>query len=1133
MDPFLFALLFCVFVDFNDNYCTSRLNKEPPSERLVSGAFMILPPAIWSLVQFVTWRRSEAELDICWLSFFGVLVSWCLVLWGCFTEDEVYQYPPRVVEPLEPRTVIKEAPAATEVKETRESESAAAPTEVKRIQKRQGKPWIKPGCSSVQEYRTWKRTELTPGHAPTPESSVVRRQPAIIVPRHKYSSYSHLLAQPSLASSFGQVSHRETRTPAARPQKTAVQEQITANLAARKAALNDPYTPQQRAILFPASSSADILSALQPSDRAHVVTEWLRLSAVVMETMDESPLFNTGFANSAASQALRTDRVLRTDLEAISNRFDSLLGWVTHGTSLFWDLSRLDARWMEQRLSDIVVMERFLRNLGERHGGLKRCEWTWKVHEAVRAFGVAMVGMMKIDVQRLSKKDLEELDSAVTQELAKAGQVNGRSDQQYGQSYDTRLMTEQVAPPYQPADGASLDGGAGKTPQTSAASAFGQQQSTTQSTAPPASFSAPIPQPTGTGNHLPPAFFTALSSQQTSSSILSTSAQPVPATTSTQTPQTQSHPQTRSTNLSGLAASKFAPQNVGFATSQPAGPSGSSTASTTLTNTSASQAGISGASQVARAPGTGLVGNIGPGSASSVNGTPGSGPSTFGAQPAGLVVGGQNTAQRAGQAGWLPVPSFSGREGFGNQTTAVPTTSASGFGATAANASGPPPIPAPTPASSIPNPAGLSDNKPAGHTPAALDTPKGGVGPVLNHETGKKLRAFEVKTARQYVGEYLKTARRDILKLQTYIDDKANLESTLSGTTEISDRVSKPTLSWTQIDKWGSKNLFDRDARFGDIWVELYGIPKMLDECIKLARGIMKAAKSFDLVAHHKSTRKLRDEAKELRGGETRMLMQWPPTNPPVSNAQGSSTFVQPAPYTNDSFPCPGTSDNAQVSAPVPDSAMQSSGSGPSSSLPTSTSSPPADTETELPALGPRPTLDGNTAAALHELPISIAQRHFDSLFAELEDKITETVHAMTTPAEFKQQLRSSSWVSERITPMVTVLLELHKWPNLGDLQGPIDPKKNGDDYHRKTRLQDEWEEARQISALLDECIWLGNGIDRTAKKQGWEEYGFKYVSRWLVRMSDLRRKIPMLAYEILLTMPIDGEIDDVELECS
>ncbi|KAK6393971.1 hypothetical protein LTR95_019585, partial [Oleoguttula sp. CCFEE 5521] len=118
-------------------------------------------------------------------------------------------HPSREIEPLLPRSVTIEAAAATEVKETRESEEAAAPTEVKRTQKRQEKPWVKPGCSSVQACGTWKRTELTPGHAPTPKPSVVRRQQTI-VPRHKYSSYSHLLAQPSLASSFGQVSHRET-----------------------------------------------------------------------------------------------------------------------------------------------------------------------------------------------------------------------------------------------------------------------------------------------------------------------------------------------------------------------------------------------------------------------------------------------------------------------------------------------------------------------------------------------------------------------------------------------------------------------------------------------------------------------------------------------------------------------------------------------------------------------------------------------------------------------------------------------------------------------------------------------------------------------------------------------------------
>ncbi|OQO03819.1 hypothetical protein B0A48_10460 [Cryoendolithus antarcticus] len=1159
MASFFPALFWCVVMGFISNsYRASRLSKEPFSERRVDLVLMTLIPTLWFSIQYRSCRDSGGTLDISPNSVIGFAVCCGLWLWGFAGEDEVYQHPPRMVEPLPPRSVSKEVPGTTEVKETRESEGAAAPAEVKRTQKRQEKPWVKPGCSSVPGYGTWKRTELTPGHAPTPKPSVVRRQ-TTIVPRHKYSSYSHLLAQPSLASSSYVAVRQETPTAAVRPRPQLTPAQIRANVAARKATgqakVDDPYTPQHRAMLFPASSSADILSALQPSDRAHVVTEWLRLSAVVMETMDQSPLFNTGFANSAASEALRTDRVLRKDLGVISNRFTSLLGWVTHRTSLFWDLSRLDQQWIKQWLDDIVVMATFLRNLGERHGGVRGCEWTWSVHEAVRRFGVAMVDMMKIDVQSLSKKDLEELDSALMQEQARTGQVNGP---QCAQSNYKASTMELTAPSYTPANGAPFTGGAGMKPQTSgggvsegAGSVMSngnaaatnssnpaiseQQQPTSQDTGSPALFPAPTSQQPGTGNPPPPALFsTTSSSQQAGTQAPSSSAQPGPATTLTQPAQTQAQTQSQSTNGWGLAASKYAPQNSGFATSQPVGPSGSSTANTTLTNTSASQAGISGASQVAGAPGADLGGQTGPASASSVNGTPGPGVSTFGAQSAGLVAAGQNTAQQAGQAGWLPVPTFSGLGGLGNQTTAAPTTSASGFGTTAANAPGGAPTPSHTPAPSSSNSSGFSANKSAKPTSATLDTSRKGIRPVLNHEAGKKLRAFEDNTARQYVSEYFKTARREIEQLRTYMASSAKLKSTLSDTNEISDTVSNLTLLWTQIDEWGSENTFERDSRFTDIWVELHGIPAMLDDCIKLARRIMKAAKELKLVTQQKSARKLRDKAKELRGGETRMLMKWPLTNPAASDAQGSSTFVQPATYTNDSFPYPGASDNAQVSAPVPDSSMQSSGSGLSSSLPTSASSPPASIESQLPPLGPRPDLNANTGAALHQLPIPIAQRHFDSFFCEVKAEINETRREMVdSPEDFKDRLISSNEIGSRLLRAEKVFLELWKWANMGDPGDIGDPKYKGDDYHRKTRLEDWWTEARQISAPLELCLALGNDIIHTGNVLGWGESRLKAVAYWLKQLRKLRIKIPMLPYRILLTMPIAGEFDGVELKCS
>ncbi|KAK6406129.1 hypothetical protein LTR95_018697, partial [Oleoguttula sp. CCFEE 5521] len=455
------------------------------------------------------------------------------------------------------------------------------------------------------------------------------------------------------------------------------------------------------------------------------------------------------------------------------------------------------------RFQDIVVMERFLRNLGKRHGGVKGCEWTWSVHEAVRRFGVAMVGM-KVDIKSLSQSDLGELDLWVTQEQARLGHGSGANRQPYGQPYDTASTTEQAAP-HQSADGASLAGGAGKMPQTSgggasaeagsftsdvsaptfnssAFAAFGQQQPTPQGTASSGTFPAPTPQQPGTGNPPPPAFFNTTSSQQAGTSTTSSSAQPVPDTTSAQPAQTQTHPQTHSTSFGGLAASKFASQNAGSATSQPVGPSGSSTASTTLTTTAAPQTGISGASQVAGAPGAGLGGQTGPASASSVNGTPGPGVSTFGAQSAGLVAGGQYIWQQGGQTGAPLVSNFTGTGGFETQTTAAGTASASGFGTTAANTFNPAPTPAPTPAPSVPNPSSFSDNKSAGLTPASLDMLQKGVRPVLNHEAGRKLRTFTDQIAQEYVSEYFITARREIEELHTYMADSVNLKAILRDT---------------------------------------------------------------------------------------------------------------------------------------------------------------------------------------------------------------------------------------------------------------------------------------------------------------------------------------------------------------
>ncbi|KAK6436976.1 hypothetical protein LTR95_006829 [Oleoguttula sp. CCFEE 5521] len=282
MASFFLALFWCVVMGFISNsYRTSRLSKEPFSSRQVELVFMTLLPVIWFWIQYRSCRGSKGKLDVALYSVIGFGICCGLWLWGFAGEDEVSQHPPRMVEPLPPRSVSKEASAATEVKETRESEGVAATTEVKRIQARQEGPWVKPGCSSVQEYGTWKRTELTPGYAPTPKPSVVRRQ-TTIVPRHKYSSYRHIAAQPSLASSSCVAARQETPTLAARPRPQLTPDQIRANVATRKATgqakVDDTYTPQQRAILFPASPEAEIFTALSPSDCASVITQWLQLS---------------------------------------------------------------------------------------------------------------------------------------------------------------------------------------------------------------------------------------------------------------------------------------------------------------------------------------------------------------------------------------------------------------------------------------------------------------------------------------------------------------------------------------------------------------------------------------------------------------------------------------------------------------------------------------------------------------------------------------------------------------------------------------------------------------------------------------------------------------------------------------
>nr|OQO22200.1 hypothetical protein B0A51_10864 [Rachicladosporium sp. CCFEE 5018] len=1063
MDPFLFALLFCVFVGFSANsYRTSRLNKEPPSARLVSGAFMILPLAIWSVIQFVSWRRSEAELDICWLSLLGALICWCLVLWGCFTEDEVYQYPPRHIEPLKPRTVTAEVPAATTVKETRESEGAAAPTEVKRTQKRQDKPWVMPGCSSVHEYGTWKRTELTPGHAPTSKPSIVRRQPTI-VPRHKYSSYSHLLAQPSLASSFGQVSHRETPTSAARPQKTAAQEQITANLAARKAALSDPYTPQQPDILFPVCSSADILSALQPSDRAHVVTEWLRLSAVVMETMDKSPLFNTGFANSAATHALRTDRVLRGDFEAILNRFTSLLGWVTHGTSLFWDLSRLDAQWIEQRLSDI----------------------------AVRRFGVAMVGMMKIDVQSLSKKDLEELDSAATQELAKAGQVNGANGQQCGQSYGPPSMTEQAAPRYQPADGASLAGGAGKMPQTSgggapagtgsftsngsaptfnssAPAASSQQQPATQSTAPSASFSTPTSQQTGAGNPAAPAFFTASSSQQASTSTPSSSAQPVPAATLTQPAQTQAHPQTQSTKFHGLAASRHAPQNYGTGHSQAAEPSGTSTSSASSSSNSAAPAVTSGASQVAGASSGGLIGHAVSGSASSVNGTPDTGVSTSETQSARPAAGGLGFGAQSGRTA-APLTTNAGsqsaqsiRAAVTNGTTmAVEVTQGPAISTPAAPVSG----------SQSPQ----SDKIPA----------EGNAAGVMQ----QKLASPPQTIAQQRgVQQSLRTASTDATS-QTHTlggtDASAAAPRPARAATSDSNTVKKPAAKAPAR----TQSMFDAELR------QKAKVEEGLDftnPTVKPIKASSKARSTAPSVISNAVTKKAGNKTTKASAKTTKSGLL------PAGHRRQADTIIQLGGVTAvakaEAFrfgevttqealtPSSKPFQFGSPATPAPVAGGSSDKNGQASSV---------KSQKGYYDFG---TLNNGTASRLSDRNNDFARRCFESYIRDAQNACNE-IQRLMNQDDFEHRARSTNEVKPKVIAMNTLFTQLDLWAGTHH-------------RHRAIKFSRKWFEDTNLEAVFESCTVIADDIWDRKVREGWSEFGLMWLKSWRSEAQVLARSI-------------------------
>ncbi|KAK6436977.1 hypothetical protein LTR95_006830 [Oleoguttula sp. CCFEE 5521] len=730
------------------------------------------------------------------------------------------------------------------------------------------------------------------------------------------------------------------------------------------------------------------------------------------------------------------------------------------------------------------------------------------------------IDMVKVHVESLDELQVKELKDWVGKEMQLRA-VPAIDEQQCGQSNYTISTTEQAAPPYQPADGRSLVGRAGMqpqpsmggatpapgaasfasfgsaaTPNNSTSAGFGQQQVTTQGSAPPAFTPVPTPQHNGTA-------------------ASSTSAQPTPATTSTQTGYTQA----QSSNGSGLAASKFAPQNSGLATSQPAGPSRSSTGSTVSTNNSASQTGTSGPSQVAGASSGGLGWQAGSGSPNSVNGTPGSGVSTFGAQSIGLVAGGQNIGQQGGQAGVPLASNLTGTGGFGIQTTAAGTASASGFGTAAANPLNPAPTPAPTPAPSVPNPASFSDNKWAGLTPASLDMLQKGIRPVLNNEAGVKLQEYTDQIAQGYVSEYLTTARRESEEIRTYMADSVTLKATLRDTSKICDRVHNLILLWTQLDEWGSKNTFARDFRFEDDWVEEHGILNMLDECIELACAINDAAKRFNLVNRYKSVRNLKEKATELRGGETRMLVKWPLANAHAGNAQESSASVQSASYTNDSFPSPGSSNTAQVNVSVPDAAVLPSGSGVSSSLPIPTSSTPANTEATPPAVSSTPDLNKHLAAALHKLPIDVAQYHFDTYFAITAVEIEQIRAKMTPEKKFEGVFRSNKFVSNRLKRMKTAFHELDKWANLGDPRGGInDSNYKPDDYHRKTRLEDWWTDARQISELLNKCLALGQDIFHIAMTKHWDEPGLQWVDRWLKQMNVLRDNIPMVPYEELLT---------------
>ncbi|KAK6406130.1 hypothetical protein LTR95_018698, partial [Oleoguttula sp. CCFEE 5521] len=218
-------------------------------------------------------------------------------------------------------------------------------------------------------------------------------------------------------------------------------------------------------------------------------------------------------------------------------------------------------------------------------------------------------------------------------------------------------------------------------------------------------------------------------------------------------------------------------------------------------------------------------------------------------------------------------------------------------------------------------------------------------------------------------------------------------------------------LLWTQIDEWGSENTFARDFRFDDDWVEEQGILNMLDECIALACGIIDAAMNSNLVNRYKSVRNLKEKATELRGGTTRILMKWPPTNPNAGGGQGSSTSVQPVSYTNDSFPSPGSSNNART---------------------------PANTEATPPAVSSTPGLNKNLAAALHKLPIDVAQHHFDTHFATTAGEIEQVRAKMTPEDKFEGVLRTSKFVSDRLKRTKTAFHKLDKWANLGDPRGGI-----------------------------------------------------------------------------------------------